>query len=180
MRVPEIAASTSCPGAALHALCGESPPQFIEEKLCGAMVNAFWKSEPSTGLQESRCVEDQTSHAAQVKAHALGSLYKTKEHVLTNGASRHDAGTLHVYMRLGKALYCAAVGTLFLCSCNIHGKYVAQLTCGSVTVKVVVVTRTHFRSPLGPKRSVLILSGLLPIAVRSLDAVSTNDVGPQT
>ncbi len=84
------------------------------------------------------CVEDQTSHATQVKEHALASIYKTKEYVLTNGAPRHDAGTLHVYMRLGKALYCAAVRALSLCSCNIHGKYVAQLTCGSVTIKVVI------------------------------------------
>ena len=108
------------------------------------------------------------------------SVYKTKDYVLTNGATRHEAGTLHVYMRLGKAFYCAAVRALSLCSCNIHGKYAAQLACGSVTIKVVIGIQTHYRSPVGPKRSVLILSGLLPIVVRSLDALSTNDVGPQT
>jgi hypothetical protein len=116
----------------------------------------------------------------EVKERALASIYKTKKYVLTNGAPRHNAGTLHVYMRLGKALYCAAVRTLSFCSCNIHGKYVAQLTCSSVTVKVVIGIQTHCRSPVGPKRSVLILSGWLPKAVRSLAALSTNDVGPQT
>jgi hypothetical protein len=126
------------------------------------------------------CVEDQTSHATQVKEHALSSIYKTKKYVLTNGAPGHEAGSLHVNVRFGKALYCAAVRTLSLCSCNIHGKYVAQLACGSVTIKVVIGIQTHCRSPVGPKRSVLILSGSLPEAVRSLDALSTNDVGPQT
>jgi hypothetical protein len=116
----------------------------------------------------------------QVKEHALASTYKTKEYVLTNRAPRHEAGTSHVYTCLSKALYCAAVRTLPLRSCNIHGKYVAQFTCGSVTIKVVIGIQIHFRSPVGPKRSVLILSGLLPAAVRSLDALSTNDVGPQT
>jgi hypothetical protein len=74
----------------------------------------------------------------QVKEHALASIYKTKEYVLTNGAPGHEAWSLHVYMCLSKALYCAAVRTLSHCSCNVHGKYVAQLTCGSVTVKVVI------------------------------------------
>jgi hypothetical protein len=83
-------------------------------------------------------------------------------------------------MCLSKALYCAAVRTLSLCSCNIHGKYVAQLTRGSVTIKVIIDIRIHYRSPVGPKRSVLIFSGSLPEAVRSLDALSTNDVAPQT
>src|SRR4029077_3171931 len=82
-------------------------------------------------------------------------------------------------MRLSKALYRAAVRTLSLCSCNIHGKYVAQLTCSSVTVKVVIGIQIHRRSPVGPKRSVLNFSGSLPEAVRSLDTLSTNDVGPQ-
>jgi hypothetical protein len=65
-------------------------------------------------------------------------MYKTKEYLLANGAPRYDAGTLHVQMLLGKAPCCAAVRTLSLCSRNIHGKYVAQFTCRSVTVKVVV------------------------------------------
>ena len=59
--------------------------------------------------------------------------------MLTNGAPRHETGTLHVYMCLSKALYCAAVRTLSLRSCNIHGKYVAQFTGSSVTVNIVVV-----------------------------------------
>src|SRR4029453_249590 len=116
----------------------------------------------------------------QVKEDALASIYKTKEYVLTNRAPGHEAWSLHVYMCLSKALYCAAVRTLSLCSCNIHGKYVAQLTCGSVTIKVVIDIRIHCRSPVGPKRSVLIFSGSLPEEVRSLDALSPNDVCPQT
>jgi len=42
-------------------------------------------------------------------------------------------------MRFGKTLCCAAVRTLSLRSCNIHGKYVAQFTGSSVTVNIVVV-----------------------------------------
>lgn len=72
----------------------------------------------------------------QVKEHALASIYKTKEYVLTNGAPGHETWSLHVYMCLSKALCSAAVRTVSLCSCNIHGKYVAQFTRSSVTVKV--------------------------------------------
>ena len=98
--------------------------------------------------------------------------------MLANGAPRHETGTLHVYMCLSKALYYAAVRTLSLRSRNIDREYSAQFTRGAVTVKIVV--RIHFRSPVGPKRSVRIRSGLWPQAVRSLAAFSTNDVGPQT
>jgi len=41
-------------------------------------------------------------------------------------------------MCLGKPLCGAAVRTLSLCDRNIHGEYLAQFTCGSVTVKVIV------------------------------------------
>jgi len=44
------------------------------------------------------------------KEHALASLYKSKDHMLTIGAPRHEAGTLHVQMRFGKTLCCAANG----------------------------------------------------------------------
>jgi hypothetical protein len=115
-----------------------------------------------------------------VKEQALASLYKAKKHLLATGAPRHEAGTLRVQMRLGKALCCTAMRTLSLCSRNIHGKYVAQFTRGSVTIKVIVVLRTHFRSPVGPKRSVLILSGLFPMAVRRPATLSTKEVGPHT
>ncbi len=40
--------------------------------------------------------------------------------------------------------------------------------------------RSHFRSPVEPKRSVLILSRSLPEVLRRSVALSTNDVGPQT
>src|SRR5712692_1672954 len=138
------------------------------------------KSELFAGLLELRCVEAQVCHATHVKEHALANIGKTKEYLLANGAPHHDAGTLHVHMRLGKALDRTALRTLSLCSCDIHGEYCAQCTCGSVTVKIVVDIGTHCRSPVGPKRSVLILSGLLPEAVRRPAALSTNDVGPQT
>jgi hypothetical protein len=53
-------------------------------------------------------------------------------------------------------------------------------TSGSVGVEVVVGKQTHFRSPVEPKRSVLILSRSWPDAPRRSVAFSTNDVGPQT
>ncbi len=127
-----------------------------------------------------RCIEIQICHAAQVKKHALANTYNTKEYVLANGAPSHDAGTLHVDMCLGKTLSCAAVRTLSFCGCKVQGEYLAQFAGGSITVKVVVGVRTHFRSPVGPKRSVLILSRPLPEAIRRSVAPSTNDVGPQT
>src|SRR5690349_1885943 len=83
-------------------------------------------------------------------------------------------------MGLGKASFCAAVGAMSQGRRNIHSKYSAQFARRSITVEIVVIIRTHFRSPVGPKRSVLILSGLLPEAVRRLAALSTKDVGPQT
>jgi hypothetical protein len=41
-------------------------------------------------------------------------------------------------MRLGKVLCRSTMRTLSLCSGDIDGEYVAQFTCGSVAVKVVV------------------------------------------
>jgi len=60
-------------------------------------------------------------------------------------------------MRLGEALLCAAIGTLTFCARNIHREYSAQFTRGCISVKVVHRC-THFRSPVAPKRSVLMLS----------------------
>ena len=82
-------------------------------------------------------------------------------------------------MRLGKVLCRSTMRTLSLCSGDIHGEYVAQFTCGSVAVKVVVVCEL-LRFSRGAKRSVRILSGSLPAAIRRLAALSTNDVGPHT
>jgi hypothetical protein len=42
-------------------------------------------------------------------------------------------------MRLGKTLCCAAVRTLSFGRRNIHGEYFAQVTRGSITVKIVKV-----------------------------------------
>jgi hypothetical protein len=78
--------------------------------------------------------------------------------VLASGAPRYEAWGIHIYLRLGKALYGAAVGTLFLRRCDIHSKYSAQFTCGSIAVQIVGVC-SHFFPPVGPKRSVLILPG---------------------
>jgi len=110
----------------------------------------------------------------------LLSIYETKEYVLANGAPRHDAGSLHVQMRLGKPPYCTTVCTLSLCGRNIHGEDLAQVTRGGIPVDVISSICSHFRSPVGPKRSVLILLGSLPEAVRRLETLSTNDVGPHT
>ena len=84
------------------------------------------------------CVEANVGQSLDIKENALANVYKTKKYVLANWASRHEAGGLHIYMRLGEALYCATVGTTPLCHRNIHGEYSAQFAGGSVTVKVVV------------------------------------------
>jgi len=67
----------------------------------------------------------------------LANIYKAKEYVLANGASRDEAGTLHIQMRLGKGLRRAAMRTLSVCSRNIQGEYVAQFTRGSVAIEIV-------------------------------------------
>src|SRR5215472_17983432 len=82
-------------------------------------------------------VEAEICHATDVQKHALANTCKTKEHVLANDATRHNAGALHVNMRLGKALFRAAVRTLSLCGRNIYRENFAQFPGGSVTVKVV-------------------------------------------
>jgi hypothetical protein len=41
-------------------------------------------------------------------------------------------------MSVGEAIGCAAMRALSLCSGNIHSENVAQFTCGSIPVKVVV------------------------------------------
>ena len=110
----------------------------------------------------------------------MPNTHKAKEYVLANGAPSHDARTLHIYMRVSEALYCAAVRTLPFCRRHVHAEDFAQFTSGSVAVEVVVSSRGHFRSPVEPKRSVLILSPSLPEALRRSVALSTNDVGPQT
>jgi hypothetical protein len=84
------------------------------------------------------CAETQIRHATHVKEYGLAHIYNTKKYVLANDAPRYDAGSLHIYMRFGKVLYCAAVRTLSLCARNINSEYFAQFTCGSITVKVVV------------------------------------------
>jgi hypothetical protein len=126
------------------------------------------------------CVEGQVCHSTQVKKHALANAYQTKEYVLANGAPCHDARTLHVDMCVGEALSCAAVCTLSFCGRKVQGEYFAQFTGGRIAVEVVGVKGSHFRSPVEPKRSVLILSRSMPAAMRRSVALSTKDVGPQT
>jgi len=83
-------------------------------------------------------VDAQVGHATHVKEHAIASMYKTKDYLLTSGAPRDKAGTLGVQMRLGNVLGRAAVRTLYICSRNVHREDVAQFTRSSVTVKIVV------------------------------------------
>jgi hypothetical protein len=82
-------------------------------------------------------------------------------------------------MRLGKVPLCAAIRTLSFGNRNIHCEYSAQFPCRSISVKVVHRC-THFRSPVAPKRSVLIFWRLWPAVISSSVVLSTNDVGPQT
>jgi hypothetical protein len=125
-------------------------------------------------------IDAQVGHAADIKEHAVANTCKAKEYVLANGAPSDDAGTLHVYVRFSKALSCPAVGTLSFCGSNVHCEYLAQFTGSRVAVEVVGGKGIHFRSPVEPKRSVLILSRSMPEALRRSVVLSTKDVGPQT
>ena len=113
------------------------------------------------------------------KEHLLAHVCKPKQNVLANAAARYHARTLRIQVRLREAFLCAAVGTPSFCSRKIDREYLAQFSGSGVTVEVVHLC-THLRTPVGPKRSVLILSELLPQALRKLAALSTNGVGPQT
>lgn len=84
------------------------------------------------------CVEAEIGQSLNIKEHSLANVYESKKYVLANWAARHDAGGLRIYMHLGEALYCAAVGTTSVCRRNIGSEYSAQFARGSVTVKVVV------------------------------------------
>src|SRR5215469_6338727 len=95
------------------------------------------------------------------------------------GAPRDEARTLQIQMSLGEAPSCAAIGALSFCGGNVHREYSAQFTCCSITVKIVHRC-IHLRSPVAPKRSVLILLRSWPAEIRRSVACSTNDVGPQT
>ena len=66
--------------------------------------------------------------------------------MLANDATRHNAGALHVNMRLGKALFRAAVRTLSLCSRNIYRENFAQFPGGSVTVTPAPAARPAHRA----------------------------------
>jgi len=117
--------------------------------------------------------------AAEITEYSFLDIDQPQEYMSARRTSRDKARALHVQMCLGKQSLCAAIGTLSLCTRNIHHEYPAQFTCGSVTVKVIHKC-IHFRSPVAPKRSVLILSRSWLPAIRRLVACSTNDVGPQT
>src|SRR5215472_4374496 len=99
--------------------------------------------------------------------------------MLAERAPRNEAGTLQIQMHIGKALLGATIPTLSFCGRNVHCEYHAQFTCGSITVKIVHRC-IHFRSPVAPKRSALILDRSWPAAINRSVAYSTNDVGPQT
>jgi len=108
----------------------------------------------------------------------LVDIHKTKEYVLANGASRHKTWAMHVYVCFRQAFRSATFGAPARCSRDIEDEYFAQFAGGSITVEIIVVKGTHVRPPVGPKRSVLILSGRL-LQLTSMAAVpSTNDVGP--
>jgi hypothetical protein len=109
----------------------------------------------------------------------LSHIGKPQQDVLANAAARYNAWALHVQMGLSEPSNRAAVSALSLGGRNINSEYLAQLPSGRVTVEIVHL-RTHFRPPVGPKRSVLTLSGPLPPALRKPATLSTNGVGPQT
>jgi hypothetical protein len=118
-------------------------------------------------------------HATEVKEHLLSHVGKPKQNMFANAAARYDAWALHVQMGLSEPSNRAAVSALSLRGRHIDSEYLTQLPSGRVTVEVAHLC-THFLPPVGPKRSVLILSGPLPQAVRKPAALSTNGVGPQT
>src|SRR5262245_22755855 len=69
---------------------------------------------------------------------------------------------------------------------NLRARYLKdedflKKTRGSIAVENESrVIASHDAHPEGPKRSVLIATGLCPSSTRNVDAASTRDVGPQT
>src|SRR5207244_3524105 len=124
-------------------------------------------------------VHGQVRHTAKIEEYAFLNIRESKEYMPAKRTSCNEAGTLRIQMRLGKATLCAAIRTLSFCAGNVHREYSAQFTCGSISVKIVHRC-THFRSPVAPKRSVLIFLRSWPAAISRSVALSTNDVGPQT
>src|SRR5215470_6615273 len=99
--------------------------------------------------------------------------------MLAERTSRDEARASHIQMCLRKAFLCSAIGALPLRAGNVYCEYSTQFTCGSIAIDVAH-RRIHFRSPVAPKRSVLIISRSEPAAIKSSVTYSTNDVGPQT
>src|SRR5262249_34615756 len=123
-------------------------------------------------------VETQILHPTHVKEYTLVRIYQAQQDVLANAAARYHTRTLHVQMCLCETPFRAAVRALPFRSRNIDSEYLAQFPRSRVSVEVVHLC-THFRPPVGPKRSVLILSEPWPQALRKPAAFSTNGVGPQ-
>jgi hypothetical protein len=128
---------------------------------------------------ESCGVHDQIRYATDVKEHSLSHIGKPQQDVLANAAARYNAWALHVQMGFGEPSDRAAVSAFSFGGRNIDSEYLAQLPGSRVAVEIVHLC-THFRPPVGPKRSVLILSGPLPPALRKPATLSTNGVLPQT
>jgi len=102
------------------------------------------------------------------------TLQRIKERRVINIAYRTDAAPFS-YEEGGQPTGYRVL-TLALRRSHIDAEYRAQVATGGVTVQTVI--SAHCRSPVAPKRSVLIRSGLFPAARPA--ALSTNDVGPQT
>src|SRR5215468_9226124 len=102
-----------------------------------------------------RCIETKVRHTPEVEECTLPDMHQSQQDVSAKRTSRDEAGTLRVQMCFCKPSLCSAIAALALCARNIHRKNSAQFTCSSITVQVVH-RWIHFRSPVAPKRSVLI------------------------
>jgi hypothetical protein len=76
----------------------------------------------------------------------------------------------------------AACLALNLCGRYLKNEDLLKKTCGSIAIQNEVRTILSHGTcpPEGPKRSVLIVRGSCPSSTRTLEAVSTKGVGPQT
>lgn len=84
---------------------------------------------------------------------------RTKQYVLASGASHHNTRAMHEYMCFSSVFCSPTLGAPAHRLRDINGKYFAQFAGSSIAVDVIVIRKTHLRPPVGPKRSVLILSG---------------------
>src|SRR5260370_41484034 len=86
---------------------------------------------------------------------------------------------VHALRRLGSSLIIPCSPLLQESASHHTEDHLFPGSLGCISIQVVHRC-AHFRSPVAPKRSVLMYSRPWPAAIRRSVAFSTNDVGPQT